>query len=588
MDTIIINPDTTQTTLKNTNSTPNPTSIFTIPIEDENSQPSLDDMLEMEASRVNTLQHTHGRFAETHWAKYLNVKKMDDDDLPPRGPSKDVEWFTTKEEQQAIIRAQRRERKADQLKCNREVMNWLTHEANENGINGIAPTTIPASKAETRHESDCEYTERWCNHRAIIALINKTDDNDALKTIEVQNLIDSKHRITHLKSKLDQLYYIAQTQTPQENEPLIHAANVVTDQEFTIDRGDNTSLQATNPFANDHIEEILQQITIGPDLTVDQREEVRALIRKYADVFALSLSEVQVVDWYKHHFNVDPTAQLPRKTAQRPVTEAQKDWFFSILDEMENAHIIQRVPGDFIKALSSTNVQPKEARKIGATRTEILRKVNAKCIKNGPPTFWEEVCEPGKSDEAMLEAVENQAGTEIKTKWRLCHTFTALNKATQIPTFPQGDLKAKQEFAASHQWASVIDFSAGYYAVPLDDESVPYVTFYVEGHSYYIYLQMLFRLTGAPAMCCEMVAIALEDMISHELVNWMDNICLPGDDFTTKIQNLRKFFIPCCDRGLSLSPLKTKLLFTDVLFAGAMVGPEGIKPNLDNVAAVAN
>jgi hypothetical protein len=68
----------------------------------------------------------------------------------------------------------------------------------------------------------------------------------------------------------------------------------------------------------------------------------------------------------------------------------------------------------------------------------------------------------------------------------------------------------------------------------------------------------------------------------------MDDICLPGDDFTIKLQNLRKFFTRCRNRGLSLSPTKTKLFFTDVLFAGAMVGPEGIKPNLDKVAAVAN
>jgi hypothetical protein len=188
----------------------------------------------------------------------------------------------------------------------------------------------------------------------------------------------------------------------------------------------------------------------------------------------------------------------------------------------------------------------------------------------------------------MLEAVKNQTGTEIKTKWCPCHAPTALNKATQIPSFPQGDLKAKQEFATGHRWASVIDFSAGYYAVPLDDKSVPYVAFYVEGSSYYVYLHMPFGLTGAPTMFCEMVAVALEDTIGHELVNWMDNICLPGDNFTTKIQNLQKFFIHCRDRGLSLSPLKIKLFFTDVLFAGAMVGSEGIKSNLDKVAAVAN
>lgn len=56
---------------------------------------------------------------------------------------------------------------------------------------------------------------------------------------------------------------------------------------------------------------------------------------------------------------------------------------------------------------------------------------------------------------------------------------------------------------------------------------------------------MLFGLTEAPATFCEMVAIALEDMIGCELVNWMDNICLPGNHFTTKLGNIRKFFTRC-------------------------------------------
>ena len=84
--------------------------------------------------------------------------------------------------------------------------------------------------------------------------------------------------------------------------------------------------------------------------------------------------------------------------------------------------------------------------------------------------------------------------------------FNALNKATQVPPFPAGDLRTKQEFAAGHRWASVIDFAAGYYAVPLDDDTVPYVAFYVEGRGYYVYLRMPFGLTGAPATFCEMVA----------------------------------------------------------------------------------
>jgi hypothetical protein len=173
-----------------------------------------------------------------------------------------------------------------------------------------------------------------------------------------------------------------------------------------------------------------------------------------------------------------------------------------------------------------------------------------------------------------------------QTKWRVCHAFTALNKMTQVLPFPQGDLKAKQQFAAGHRWGSVIDFAAGYYAVPIADESVPYIGFYMEGRGYYVYLRMPFGLTGAPATFCEMVSIALEDMIGRELVNWMDDIFLPGDDFNTKMSSLRKFFTRCRDRKLSLAPSKCKFFFTELFFAGAIVGPEGVKLNWDKVTAV--
>jgi hypothetical protein len=156
----------------------------------------------------------------------------------------------------------------------------------------------------------------------------------------------------------------------------------------------------------------------------------------------------------------------------------------------------------------------------------------------------------------------------------------------QVPPFPMGDLKSKHEFAVGHRWASIVDFASGYYTITLDDESVPYAAFYVEGRGYYVYLRMPFGLTGAPAMFCKMVVIALDNMIGRELINWMDNVCIPGDDFDAKLGNLRKFFQRCRDRKLSLSPSKMKLFVTDVLFAGVIVGPNGIKLNLDKVAAV--
>jgi hypothetical protein len=175
---------------------------------------------------------------------------------------------------------------------------------------------------------------------AMIKSFSKTD-TDPLETAEARSLIESERRISKLRSKLDYLRQIAEMHSIQDTMESIHMANIVTERDFTIEQGNNTSPRITEPFAKDRVKEFLQKIAIGPDLTDAQRDKIRALISEYADVFALSLSEVKVVDWYKHHLNVDPSVKLPKKTAQRPVTEAQKDWFFSILDEMEDAHVIQ-------------------------------------------------------------------------------------------------------------------------------------------------------------------------------------------------------------------------------------------------------
>ena len=111
---------------------------------------------------------------------------------------------------------------------------------------------------------------------------------------------------------------------------------------------------------------------IGPDLTNKQTEQVHLLVHEYADVFALSLSEVLYIDWYKHKLNIEPDQTFPTRVNQCPINEGQKEWFNSILDDMEKAHIIQKVPANFIKNLSSTNLAPKEAGKTGITRTEVM------------------------------------------------------------------------------------------------------------------------------------------------------------------------------------------------------------------------
>ena len=69
---------------------------------------------------------------------------------------------------------------------------------------------------------------------------------------------------------------------------------------------------------------------------------------------------------------------------------------------------------------------------------------------------------------------------------------------------------------------------------------------------------------------------------------FVDDGGLAGDDFETMLANTRKLLQRISETGLSLSASKSKFFMTEASFAGGRVGPDGIKPDLAKLTAVAN
>ena len=105
------------------------------------------------------------------------------------------------------------------------------------------------------------------------------------------------------------------------------------------------SQRAKDPVNPTRVQDILDKINIGPDLTEVQQVRVMDLVREYPDIFALSLSEVFSVDFTQHRLKIDPDTVLPKKAYQRPMTEPQRKFFSDIIDDMETAGIIQVISG---------------------------------------------------------------------------------------------------------------------------------------------------------------------------------------------------------------------------------------------------
>ncbi|KAG2052988.1 hypothetical protein BDR06DRAFT_851183, partial [Suillus hirtellus] len=69
---------------------------------------------------------------------------------------------------------------------------------------------------------------------------------------------------------------------------------------------------------------------------------------------------------------------------------------------------------------------------------------------------------------------------------------------------------------------------------------------------------------------------------------YIDDTGMAGDEFEDKLTCLRKFFERVRAMRLSLSPSKMQLFMTEIVFVGARVGRDGIKPDLSKLSAVVN
>ena len=118
----------------------------------------------------------------------------------------------------------------------------------------------------------------------------------------------------------------------------------------------------------------------------------------------------------------------------------------------------------------------------------------------------------------------------------------------------QGDIRAKQQRLAGHEYVCVIDFTAGFYAIEVDKKSQPYLCIYTEGRGFQCYQRMPMGTLGSPACFADLTVQVFKDLVVElGLEMFVDDNGIAGDEFDELLLWLWKFLIWCRKRGLSLS-----------------------------------
>ena len=73
----------------------------------------------------------------------------------------------------------------------------------------------------------------------------------------------------------------------------------------------------TDPYKPERVNKIIQEVTIGPDVTEDQRKTIQEILGEYADCFALSIKEVNAIPGATHRLNIPEGSTFRTKIPPR-------------------------------------------------------------------------------------------------------------------------------------------------------------------------------------------------------------------------------------------------------------------------------
>src|SRR5271168_4255158 len=97
---------------------------------------------------------------------------------------------------------------------------------------------------------------------------------------------------------------------------------------------DSILTRENDPYKPERVQKIKQEVTIGPDVTNEQRQIVLNTLEEYADCFALSMKEVNTIPGAVHKLNIPDGATFRTKIPPRSYNPDQRAFVNAKVDEM--------------------------------------------------------------------------------------------------------------------------------------------------------------------------------------------------------------------------------------------------------------
>ena len=268
--------------------------------------------------------------------------------------------------------------------------------------------------------------------------------------------------------------------------------------------------------------ETVDDVKINPDLTKSQREQLKALVTEFSDVFTDIPGNTDIIE---HEIKL--TSKVPVHSKPYPMPFAMRESFKSDIDDMLKLGIIEPVESPY------------------ASPVVIVKK-------------------PDGSN-------------------RVCIDYRKLNSLTVFDSEPVGNAEEIFSRLAKAKFLSKLDLSKGYWQIKVKEECIPYTAF-ICSEGLFAFKRMPFGLVNSGATFCKMMRKLLKDLLGVD--NYVDDILDHSGNWDTHILSLRELLERLRSAHLTARPSKCMLGFTKVCFMGHVVGSGEIQPNPEKIKAI--
>ena len=146
---------------------------------------------------------------------------------------------------------------------------------------------------------------------------------------------------------------------------------------------DSIFTQHTNPFKKERVAKILDEMTLGDDLTDEQQEITRSVVKEFADCFALAMSEVNAIPGISHQLKIPEGMTFRTKIGQRSMTPPQRKFLNKKVDEMLAAGIVAPIHPRDVHNIAPMVLVKKVHEGNGVPLDELKHCINDECVSHG-------------------------------------------------------------------------------------------------------------------------------------------------------------------------------------------------------------